>query len=112
MADVIVEELLPCPFCGEGSPFTYISFSCAVLRCRCGSEMEGGAVRVMYKRDELPEELKPHSYEPTLLVMRQGDKEIRYPDHGYVGVNAIAAFGHAGVTAKWNRRTTIKVENQ
>lgn len=97
-------ELLPCPFCGSCVPYQYISFSCAVLRCECGAEMNGASVRVMYKRGEVPPELLPFTYEPTALVMILNGKEVGYPDHGYVGVNALAAFEHAGFTEKWNTR--------
>ena len=31
--------------------------------------------------------------------------DLALPDHGMVGVNLLAALEHAGVTAKWNRRT-------
>lgn len=106
----MIEDLLPCPMCGRNFPFTYISFNTAVLRCHCGVEMHKGAVTVMYKRDEIPEALKPHTYEPTCLVMKMSDgREVGYPDHGYVGVDAMAAFWHAGITKKWNSRV-IKEE--
>ena len=97
-------ELLPCPFCGNNSPWTYISFSCVVLRCSCGAEMHNGAAKVMYQRGEVPEELLAHTYEPDALVILKDGKEVHYPDHGYVGVNALAAFEHAGLTDKWNAR--------
>jgi hypothetical protein len=99
-----VTDLLPCPFCGDRSPFTYITFSCAVLRCSCGAEINGGAVTVMYQRGDVPDGLKSHIYEPNCLVIIRDGKEIKYPDHGYVGVNVMAAFEYAGLTAKWNNR--------
>jgi len=99
-------ELLPCPFCGHTSPWTFIHFSCAVLRCRCGAEMQDGSAQVMYQREALPPELLPFSYEPTLLVIQNQDgSRTPYPDHGYIGVNVLAAFERAGITARWNRRT-------
>lgn len=97
-------RLLPCPMCGAHAPWTYISFSCAVLRCRCGVELEGAAVQVMYPRDKLPLALARYSYEPDLLVIRTDTGDVPYPDHGYVGVNAEAAFALYGHTARWNRR--------
>lgn len=103
-------ELLPCPFCGRNFPWTYITFSCAVLRCSCGAEMHNGSVNVMYKHGEVPTALLAHTYEPTALVILKDGKEIPYPDHGYVGVNVLAAFAHAGLTAKWNMRTSAQVE--
>jgi len=98
-------QILSCPFCGNSSPFTYISFNCVVLECDCGAKISGGAACVMYKRDELPEELRPHSYEPTALVIQDKDgKETPYPDHGYIGVSALAALKHCGALDKWNKR--------
>ena len=99
------EELKPCPFCGNLTPFTYISFACAVLECTCGVKMKGGAVKVMYKKEDLPEALKPHTYEATGLVLLKKDGEqVKWPDHGYIGVNVIEAFRHAGLLEMWNRR--------
>jgi hypothetical protein len=97
-------EIKPCPFCGHKYPWTFITAFVAVLRCQCGATMEDAAVRVLYKRDELPEQLKDHTYEPELLVIKDGDRKIPYPDHGYIGVNVIAAFAHSGVLARWNAR--------
>lgn len=98
--------LLPCPFCGTSYPFTYISFSTAVLRCTCGATMKDSAACVMYKREELPPELKDFTYEPTALTIKKKDGTlVNYPDHGYVGINALAAFEYHGITAKWNKRT-------
>lgn len=101
-------SLLPCPMCGSPSPFTYISFTCAVLRCKCGVTLEDAAVRVMYRRADLPLALERHAYEPTLLVIRTENGDIPYPDHGYVGVSATAAFALYGHTARWNRRAVAK----
>ena len=73
--------------------------------------MKDGAVLVMYKREDLPEALKPYAYEPTLLVMKQADGSlINYPEHGYIGVDAIAAFHHSGALDKWNTRTNSTEE--
>lgn len=102
-------SLLPCPMCNASSPFTYISFNCAVLECGCGVKLKDAAVRTMYKREEVPLALERHTYEPTLLVIRNKDNvEIPYPDHGYVGVNAVEAFNLYGHTARWNRRSAMK----
>ena len=98
-------ELKPCPFCGNTSPFTYISYDIAVLRCSCGVKLEHCSARVMYLRNEVPPELLPFTYEPTLLVMVKADgTSIPYPDHNLVGIHVMAAFEHAGLTAIWNRR--------
>ncbi|SPZ07609.1 Uncharacterised protein [Pseudomonas luteola] len=97
-------EIKPCPCCGAQLPFQHITFNCVVLRCDCGLEIRNGAAQTMYKRDELPKELEPYSYEPTGLVIKNGDTEIKYPEHGYIGVNAIAALKHSGALDKWNRR--------
>jgi hypothetical protein len=98
-------DLLPCPMCSAISPFTYISFNSAVLKCRCGVSLDGAAVRTMYKREEVPLALERYTYEPTLLVIIGKDNvEIPYPEHGYVGVNALVAFNLYGHTARWNRR--------
>jgi hypothetical protein len=102
-------DLLPCPMCGSSSPFTHITFSCAVLRCNCGVSLDGASVRTMYKREDVPLALERHTYEPILLVMRNKDGvETPYPDHGYVGVNAIEAFNLYGHLARWNRRVSKK----
>lgn len=104
-------ELKPCPFCGNTSPFTYITFSCAVLECKCGATLKKCAAQVMYKKDELPEALKPYAYEAELLVIRNADgSETAWPDHGYIGVNVMGAFAHAGITEHWNRRVTEGAE--
>lgn len=97
-------ELLPCPMCGHRSPFTYITFSTAVLRCSCGVTMEHAAVRVMYERHSVPEALKPYTYEATLLQIQDRGRLLSHPEHGFIGVNAMAAFEYEGVTARWNRR--------
>lgn len=97
----------PCPFCGNRNPFTYISFSCAVLRCSCGVEVSAptAAVRVCYReRKDIPTALMPYTYPTTALAIREGDKVIEYPHHGYVGVSAPAAFAHSGALEIWNRR--------
>ena len=102
------EGLKPCPFCGKTNPFTYISFSCCVLRCECGASFKDSSVLVMYKRGEVPSELEPYTYEPKLLVIQdRNGNQTPYPDHGYVGINAHAAFAHAGITEKWNRRIEV-----
>lgn len=103
------ENLKPCPCCGNKHPFTYITFSCAVLRCDCGLEIHNGAVSVVYQWDEIPKELIPFSYEPTLLEIKQEDgPNKKYPDHGYIGVNVMAAFEHAGLTKIWNTRSNYE----
>lgn len=100
-----IEELKPCPFCGNEFPVEYITWDAAVLKCKCGATFEHAAVRVMYKKDELPKELEPYTYEPTLLYLRTKDgKLIPATELGYVGVNVMAAFWFAGITQKWNRR--------
>lgn len=102
-------ELLPCPMCGNTLPFTHISFNCAALECNCGLTLKNAAVRTMYKREEVPLALERHTYEPTLLVIRSKDNiDTPYPEHGYVGVNAVAAFNLYGHTARWNRRVQLK----
>lgn len=99
-------ELKPCPFCGNELPWTHISFNTAVLECGCGATFRGGsaAVKTLYKRDEVPENLRPYVYEPDLLTIIKDGKEVGYPEHGYVGVNVVAAFWFSGITEKWNRR--------
>ena len=101
-----VEDLKPCPFCGAEMPWTVITFSCAVLRCRCGAEMEHGSVRIAYPETEIPPELREHAYPAQCLALRMKDGSLlNWPEHGYWGINIPAAFDHAGLTAKWNRRT-------
>jgi hypothetical protein len=98
-------ELKPCPFCGNERPYTYISVSCAVLRCQCGATMEKASAQVLYKRSDVPDDLKPYIYEANALSMKQPDGSVLgYPEHGYVGINVLAAFEHAGITERWNRR--------
>lgn len=102
-------EFLPCPFCGNRWPWTHITFSCAVLRCSCGVEMQNGAVQVMYRRGEVPQELLAHAYEPTAFAILKDGEEVPYPEHGYVGVNVLAAFEYAGLTSKWNTRANASL---
>lgn len=91
--------------CGEKWPFTYISFNCVVLRCECGIEVKNGAAAVMYKWDEVPELLMPYTYEPTLLKIKTKEGTLKsYPDHGYIGVSALAALHYGGILQKWNNR--------
>jgi hypothetical protein len=101
-----VEQLKPCPCCGAEYPWTVITYACAVLRCTCGLEMEHGSVRITYPEAEIPHDLREHAYPARCLGIRQKDESVlNWPEHGLWGINIPAAFAHAGLTAKWNRRT-------
>lgn len=101
-----LDSIKPCPFCGNKNTLRYLSPFIAYIGCdECDITM--GFARVLYKRDELPEELKEYQYEPKLLSIIGEDGVLRdYPEHGYVGVSAVAALDHAGVLEKWNRRAS------
>lgn len=96
-------EIKPCPFCGNLSPFGYHNPFIAYLGCN-NCEIYFGSVKVIYKKDELPQELKEYTYEPKMLSIEKDGKTIDYPEHNMVGVNAIAAFNNAGILEKWNNR--------
>jgi len=98
-------EIKPCPFCGNCSPFTYITVFTAVIECDCGATLRKNSATVLYKLDEVPNELSDHTYDAKLLVMRQHDGTSKeWPDHGYVGVNALAALEYSGALGRWNAR--------
>lgn len=86
-------ELLPCPMCGNKSPWTYISQSCAVIRCKCGIELRGSPVRTMYEPAEVP-----------LVFERYVTHAEALSDMGYVWVSPLDSFYVLGHTARWNRR--------
>lgn len=99
------EDLLPCPCRGNEFPFEYITYSCCILRCKCGIELHNAAVRVVYKSfDEVPEELKPYANPANALVFEREGKLIQWEEHQNYGVSCMRAFEHAGFTAKWNKR--------
>lgn len=98
-------ELKPCPFCGNKHPWEFISAFCAVLRCKCGAEIHGAAVRTVYKMDEIPEALREFAHPAELLVIRTNDGDIEWPEHGYYGIPVTESFAHFGFSEKWNRRT-------
>lgn len=88
-------RLLPCPMCGAIEPWTYISQSCAVIRCKCGVELAGAAVRTMYRPGEVP-----------LALERYVSTAPALDEIGYVWVAPPAAFHVLGHTARWNRRAS------
>ena len=61
-----LSDIKPCPFCGNKMPFSYYNASTAYLGCdNCGINF--GSAQVIYKRDELPQELKGLEYEADAL---------------------------------------------
>lgn len=99
-----LSDIKPCPFCGKQHPFGYYNAFTAYLGCdNCGVKF--GSVRVLYKKDELPEELKGLERPADALIIRQEDgTELPFPEHGYYSINCVIAFDHAGILLKWNRR--------
>lgn len=86
-------NLLPCPMCGNRSPWEYICQSAAVIRCKCGIDLKGSSVRTMYRPEEVPLVLERYvSRSPALDAV--GCVWICPPD-------AFQVFGH---TSRWNRR--------
>ena len=100
-----LSDINPCPFCGNKMPFGYYNPSTAYLGCdNCGINF--GSAQVIYKRDELPEELKGLEYEADALVIIEEDgTETKYPEHNRVGINCVTAFDHKGILSKWNNRS-------
>lgn len=100
------EEILPCPFCGCTNVWGYISCFTVQLKCReCGAHTKGNCATVIYKKNNPPSQLiGVETYEPDALTIKEGDKEIAYPEHGYVGVNAMLALKAYGAIDRWNKR--------
>jgi len=100
-----LSDIKPCPFCGNEMPFSYYNPSTAYLGCdSCGINF--GSVQVLYKRDELPKELKGLEYEADALVIIESDgTRTSYPEHNRVGINCVIAFDHKGILSKWNKRS-------
>jgi len=91
----MTDKLLPCPFCGCTNVFTSLGFNHMKIECHdCGATPKDGFGTILYKKGECPDELKGvETYEAKCLNIK--DKEgniIRWPEHGYVGVNAMLAF--------------------
>jgi hypothetical protein len=100
-----LSDIKPCPFCGNKMPFSYYNPSTAYLGCDdCGINF--GSAQVLYKIDELPEELKGLEYEADALVIIEKDgTRTKYPEHNRVGINCVIAFDHKGILSKWNKRS-------
>lgn len=100
-----LSDIKPCPFCGNKMPFGYYNPSTAYLGCdKCGVKF--GSVQVIYKRNELPEDLKGLEYEANALEIIEEDGTItKYPEHDRVGINCVIAFDHKGILSKWNTRS-------
>jgi len=100
-----LSDIKPCPFCGNKIPFGYYNAFTAYLGCdACGVNF--GSAQVIYKRDELPAELKGLEYEAdALIVIEKGGKELKYPEHNRVGINCVTAFDYKGILDKWNARS-------
>ncbi len=99
-----LSDIKPCPFCGNKMPFGYYNPSIAYLGCdKCGISF--GSAKVIYKRSELPEDLKGLEYEASALIIIEDGKEIHYPEHDMVGINCVIAFDHKGILSKWNNRS-------
>ena len=100
-----LSDIKPCPFCGNKMPFSYYNASTAYLGCdNCGINF--GSAQVIYKRDELPQELKGLEYEADALeIVEEDGTRTKYPEHNMVGINCVIAFDHKGILAKWNKRS-------
>lgn len=105
-------EILPCPCCGNTCPWTFLTYSCCVLRCDCGIELNGAVVRAVYKKTPgpecIPDELLPFAKPADALRIRsQGGALVDYPEHGYYSVSVVESFRHFGFLDKWNRRAVV-----
>lgn len=103
----IEEELKPCPFCGCKDVFKYAGMFFVYIECHeCGATLKNSSACVLYHKDKCPEKLiSVETYEAECLVIKANDGTLLpYPDHGYVGVNAIKAFKAYGALDRWNRR--------
>lgn len=100
-----LSDIKPCLFCGNKMPFSYYNPSTAYLGCDdCGVNF--GSAKVLYKRDELPEELEGLEYEADALeIIEEDGTRTKYPEHNRVGINCVIAFDHKGILSKWNRRS-------
>jgi len=100
-----LSDIKPCPFCGNKMPFSYYNVFTAYLGCdACGINF--GSAQVVYKRNELPEDLKGLEYEADALeVIEENGTRTKYPEHNRVGINCVIAFDHKGILAKWNARS-------
>lgn len=96
-------EIKPCPFCGNEYPWTFYSPFSATLCCtQC--DYSFGSAKVLYKLDELPYGLQGKEKPADALALKDGDKTLHFPEHGYYSVSCLDAFDHAGLLAKWNTR--------
>lgn len=100
-----LSDIKPCPFCGKKMPFGYYNAFSAYLGCEdCHCVV--GSVRVCYKKEEIPEELKGLEEPADALAIKQEDGSLlHFPEHGYYGISCVVAFDHAGLLEKWNRRS-------
>ena len=100
-----LSDIKPCPFCGNKMPFSYYNAFTAYLGCD-NCRINFGSAQVIYKRDELPQELKGLEYEADALEIVEEDGTItKYPEHNMVGINCVIAFDHKGILSKWNKRS-------
>lgn len=99
-------EIKPCPLCGKKYPWRWICADTVILECDCGCTLKKASAKILYKKEELPEELKEHSYVPDALAFRQSDGTTKLAGElGYVGVSIPAALHHAGIAKVWNVRS-------
>lgn len=99
-------DLLPCPCCGNKYPWKYITFTCCVLRCSCGLEVQGATISPVYKMDNIPAALREFAHPADALQISMPGGEIHnFPEHGYYSVSVVESFKHFGFAAIWNRRT-------
>lgn len=99
--------LLPCPFCGCKDVWHYASIFYVYVECsNCGATLKNSSCRVLYHKDSVPEKLVGvETYEAECLDIKNNDGTItHYPEHGYVGVNAMLSLQAYGVMDRWNRR--------
>ena len=103
----------PCKHCGNTMPWTWITYSCCVLRCSCGIELHAASVRGVYKKvalydgdpELLPPEIEQYANpaDGLTIIERGTGREISWPEHGYWSVPVDRSFEHFGHAAKWNR---------
>jgi len=93
--------LKPCPFCGGTDLIRPLDITTIVLRCtNCGATIENRYATILFSKEDLPLELKPHSYSPNNLVIDGKSAS----ESGYIGVEVTASLKYYGVVKDWNKR--------
>jgi len=97
-----------CPCCGAYSPWHYISQTAAVIRCKCGIELNGSAVQTLFiDKNKIPLALERYAEwvdQPINVTQTIDDKfPIEHP--GFWWVPPPESFRVLGHESRWNRRT-------